>query len=286
MSIIAQTPDDLAIGLRDYQFGREGPAAPRWWLNNDPMATAFFNALSATFPLGERFFMDAVKAFRGQVEGRLAEQVAAFLYQEAMHSREHVAFNRNVTQAGYDMASLERRTGRRLAYARSRRPIEQLAGTCALEHFTAILAHIILKDARFLEGAPSEAQELWRWHAMEEIEHKAVAFDTFVAVTRQWSGLRRWGLRSQAMFYATVLFILSIGANVRDLLRQDGMAGPKIWLGLAHYLIVRPGMARQVLGAYLDYYRPGFHPWARDDRELLVRARRLLTRPEPAGGSA
>jgi predicted metal-dependent hydrolase len=284
MSKKAQTPDDLAIRLRDYQFGRGAPPHPRWWLNNDPVATAFFNALSATFPLGERFFMDAVKAYRNDVAGPLRDQISAFLFQESMHSREHMVFNGMATAAGYDMKPLEDRTRRRLAFARSREPIEQLAGTAALEHFTAILAHAILADARFLDGAPAEAQDLWRWHAMEEVEHKAVAFDTFAAVTADWSGLRRWRLRVRAMIYASVLFYVSVGANLRDLFQQDGLNRPGVWLKLVGWLAVRPGLARRVFRPYFAYYRPGFHPWQHDDRDLLVRAERLIARPGEALG--
>jgi predicted metal-dependent hydrolase len=278
-----KTPTDLTIGLRDYRFGRDTATQPRWWLGGDLIATAFFNALSATFPLGERFFMESVKAHRGAANGALKEQIAAFLYQEAMHSREHVAFNEMAERSGYDMAPLEARTRRLLALARSRPQIEQLAGTCALEHFTAILANALLNDARLLDGAPSEAQELWRWHAMEEIEHKAVAFDTFMAATADWSPLRRWVLRSRAMSKATLLFFVSIGGNLGDLFRQDGANVASTWLRMAGYLWIAPGIARQVLGAYFTYYRPGFHPWDHDDRDLLLRAQRLISRqPETA----
>lgn len=274
MSTLVQTPEDLTIQMRDYRFGREGAGHPRWWLNGDPVATAFYNALSATFPQGERFFMEAVKAFRDEASGPLGEQISAFLFQESMHSREHVVFNEIATRAGYDMKPLEARTGRRLAWGRKREPIEQLAGTCALEHFTAILAQALLKDRIHLEGAPADAEALWRWHAMEEIEHKAVAYDTFLAATRDWSPLRRWLLRSRAMIYATVLFYISIGANLRDLFRQDGIDRPGTWMKLLGYLAFKPGIGRRVMGIYFSYYRPGFHPWEHDDRALLAGAER------------
>ena len=278
-----RTPNDHTIPLRDYRFGRDQIDHPRWWVGGDPYATAFFNALSATFPLGERFFMDSVRAFRKEAKGPLCDQIAAFLYQESMHSREHVVFNAAATRAGYDMGPLEARTERRLKFARSRIPIEQLAGTVALEHFTAILAHAILKDPAYLKGAPADAAGLWRWHAVEEIEHKAVAFDTFLAATEGWSGARRWLLRVRAMIYATLLFYLSVGANLRDLLRQDGMNSPGHWLKLLGHLFVTPGIGRRVLLPYLAYYRPGFHPWEHDDRDLLEASRADIAPPNAAG---
>ncbi len=59
----------------------------------------------------------------------------------------------------------------------------------ALEHFTAILAHQLLADPRHLEGAEKETADLWRWHAVEEIEHKGVAYDTWLHATRRLAAL-------------------------------------------------------------------------------------------------
>ena len=180
MTSQTKTPQELAIQRRDYQFGRDNPH-PRWWMNNDPIATAFYNGLSALFPLGERFFMDSVKAFRHKTDGKLKEQVSDFLFQEAMHTREHVVFNKMATDAGYDIKKLEGRAASILGYARKKRAIYQLAATAALEHFTAMLAHAVLADPRHFADAPEEARQMWEWHAMEEIEHKAVAYDTYMA---------------------------------------------------------------------------------------------------------
>lgn len=278
------TPDELAIQRRDYQFGRQTPH-PRWWLDNDPIATAFYNALSALFPLGERFFMDAVKAHRHKTDGKLKAQVADFLYQEAMHTREHVVFNKMATDAGYDIKRLEARAGRLLGVARTRPAIYQLAATAALEHFTAMLAHALLSDPRHLAGAPMEAREMWRWHAMEEIEHKAVAYDTYLAATADWPRVRRWFLRSTVMVISTLLFAYAVTANTRDLFRQDGINTGKSWRRLFAYLFFSPGLMRKVLKSYFTYYRPGFHPWQEDDRALLAQAEAEIVRPM-AGAAA
>lgn len=273
------TPVDLSIKPRDYHFGSEVSGMTRWWKGGDPVATAFFNALSSTFPLGERFFMDAVRHYRGEATGVLKEQVAAFLTQEAIHSREHVVFNRMAEASGYAMDPLEARTAATLAYARTRPKIEQLAATCALEHYTAILAHALLSDPSYLDGAPDEAKRLWCWHAMEEIEHKAVAYDTFLMATKDWSGLRRWSMRSSAMIFATIRFFATITGNLADLYAQDGIRNAKTWRATAWYMFANPGILRRVLGDYLAYYRPGFHPWDVDDRNLLAKAERLIAVP-------
>src|SRR6188768_571113 len=115
----AKTPADLRIMPRDRRFGRDAGQA-RWWFGGDPVATAFHNALSITFPKGEAFFIDSVKACREGAPPRLAAEIKAFTLQEVMHSREHVAFNRRVIEAGYDLAPLERVVDEVLAIIRQR----------------------------------------------------------------------------------------------------------------------------------------------------------------------
>ena len=282
MTSQTKTPQELAIQRRDYQFGRDNPH-PRWWMGNDPIATAFYNGLSALFPLGERFFMDSVKSFRHATDGKLKDQVADFLFQEAMHTREHVVFNKMATDAGYDIKKLENRAGAILGYARKKRAIYQLAATAALEHFTAMLAHAVLADPRHFAGAPEEARQMWEWHAMEEIEHKAVAFDTYMAALKKWPGFVRWALRSIVMFVATILFIYAVIANTRDLFKEDGINTGKSWRRLFGFLFFEPGLLRKVMKSYFSYYRPGFHPWEEDDRALLAKAEATLIRPQTVG---
>ena len=176
------TPADLTITPRDRRFGR-GEATPRWWHGGNPYASALYNALSATFPLGEAFFVESVRNHRGGADERLAADIRNFTTQEVVHSREHLAFNRRAADAGYDLTPLEARVARRLELLRSKPPIASLAATMALEHFTAILAHALLADPRHLSGADTTTAELWRWHASEEIEHKGVAYDTWLHAT-------------------------------------------------------------------------------------------------------
>ena len=279
------TPQDLTISPRNIAFG-ELDKGDRWWLGGDPIATAFYNALSVTFPQGERFFMDAVRRYRDQVDGKLAEQVGAFVTQEALHTREHVAFNRQVSGQGYDVAALETRTRGRLDFARSRHPRLQLGATIALEHFTAVLAHALLSDPRHLKDADPEARNLWRWHAIEEIEHKSVAYDTFMAVTKDITAFRRWHIRVWTMIMATLILYSVISQNMRDLLAHDGVRGWRAWSGTMKLLWRKPGMLSQALGPYLAYFAPGFHPWDHDDRALIRSAEQELAAAYPAAAAA
>jgi predicted metal-dependent hydrolase len=143
MAAASVTPADLSITPRDRRFAREVKPA-HWWHGGDPFATAFFNALSATFPKGEAFFVEAVRNHRGGADSKLAQEIQAFVTQEAIHSREHDAFNKAAVDAGYDLEPLESRVQKRLDFIRSKPPIASLASTMALEHFTAIFAHELL----------------------------------------------------------------------------------------------------------------------------------------------
>ncbi|HEY2178821.1 MAG TPA: metal-dependent hydrolase [Caulobacteraceae bacterium] len=285
MSEAIHTPADLTISPRDYAFGRDG-AAPRWWLGGDPVATAFFDALSATFPQGERFFMDAVRRYRHRAPPVLGGQISAFLSQEAMHTREHIFFNRQIAAHGFDVAAMEGRTRAILDFARAQDPIKQLGATVALEHFTAILAHAVLTDERHLAGAPDEARAMWRWHAGEEIEHKAVAFDTLMAASGGLSGPRRWLLRAATMIVATRLLFSTVGANMAEIFRHAGIDDRRTWRKVAAFLLVRPGILRQVAGPYLAYFAPGFHPWKRDDRAPAAAALQALDRRQTPAAAA
>ena len=267
----AKTPADLTITPRDRRFGRDAGQA-HWWFGGDPVATAFHNALSITFPKGEAFFIDSVKAFRDGASLRLAAEIKAFTLQEVMHSREHVAFNKRVTEAGYDLAPLEQVVDEMLALVRQRPAIVNLAATMALEHYTAILASVILNDSSYFRGVDAEQAEMWRWHAIEELEHKGVAYDTWLHATRDWSRWRRWRLKSVMMLLVTLNFWGKRVRGTLELLRQDGITGPRAVARVWWYLLGRPGLLRRIAPAWAAYFLPGFHPWNHDDRALIGKA--------------
>ena len=262
------TPADLVIRPRDRRFGRDA-TLHRLWHGGRVEATAIYNALSTTFPDGEAFFVESVRKFRDGAPPRLAEDIKSFTTQEAIHSREHDLFNRRAVDSGYDLSKLEQRVHRRLAVTKSKPPIVSLAATMALEHYTAILAHQLLADPRHLDAADPETAELWRWHACEEIEHKGVAYDTWLHATRDWSRWKRWKVKAKVMLYITRNFLVDRTAGALELMRQDGVTGVRAWAKLLWYLWAKPGMFRKIAGAWLKFLLPGFHPWNEDDRHLL-----------------
>ncbi len=263
----ASTPQDHKLTVRNRRFER-GQKRLR---GVDPVAAAWFAALSCSFPRGEAMFIEAVKAHRDGVPEKLAGEIRDFIRQEVNHSREHIAFNRAVQDAGYELSAINSRVNRLVDETLAAPPIVQLAITCALEHFTAMFAHQLLKDPASLTTAGMGDPQLWLWHAVEEIEHKAVAYDTWLHATRDWSSFKRWRIRSIIMVLVTFRFLKNRSTDAMELLAQDGIKGWRARWGIFSYLLGKPGILRKIAPAWLGYFRPGFHPWDHDDRHLIAR---------------
>ena len=268
MTMPAAAPAPVTVTPRDLRFST-GDARGRAWLGGDPVGTAVFNALSLTFPDGERLFMDAVRQHRHLLSGRLLEEARAFIAQEAIHSREHVGLNSLLDRAHYPVDAIEAEIRNRITQIRDRGPMAMLLVTIALEHFTAMMADWFLKDPRLLAGAPADVARLWQWHAMEETEHKAVAYDVFLAVTQDWTPVERRKARNRVMAIVTVMFVRNIAHYAARLLAADGVNPIVAHARVLWYLFGTPGLFRKSWGAYADWYKADFHPWKHDNRGLL-----------------
>ena len=140
-----KTHPSIPITPRRMEFSFEGIKHDDYWFDNDPVLTHLLNILSLTFPDGERFFVDSVRALRDQVQDKDRQKdISGFIGQEAMHSLEHQAFNDLIANGKYDdiVNHALNVTNKLLAGARqhmSKR--QQLAATAGLEHFTACLLY-------------------------------------------------------------------------------------------------------------------------------------------------
>ena len=273
------TPSDIMVTPRNLTF-ETSAAKGVAWMGGDPVATAVFNALSLTFPDGERLFMDAVRAFKGELTGKLAEDAQAFIAQEAIHSREHVGLNAGLDRSHYPIDAIETQMRQRLAFLRGQGPMAMLGVTIALEHFTAMMADLFLDQPAMWANTPDEIVRLWQWHAMEETEHKAVAFDVFMAVTKDWTPKRRLALRRRVMLLSTLFFNRNIISYAARLLVADGMNPVMARVRVVNYLFGRPGLFRKSWRAYGDWFRADFHPWNHDNRDKLEHWRGLFTAAE------
>lgn len=250
----------VSMPRRDIVFDI-GEDAQRDWYEGDPLRSAYCDALSVFFPVGERFFIAAVRAYARRIDDpALKEEVRAFCVQEALHTREHEAYNDTLRGHGYDVEGMEARAARALDAAKW--PLRRLEVTAAIEHLTATLAHLVLENPDVMARVPAPYRDLWTWHCLEEMEHKGVAFDVLQRVLADSPAWKRYLQRSVPLAVVTFELHRVLFTNIHEILRVRGFStGFRHWGSVFWLLFGRPGWYRRVMGYYLRYYRPGFHPW-------------------------
>jgi predicted metal-dependent hydrolase len=248
----------------DFEFADE---TKRYWYKDSPFLTTFWSTLSTLFPEGETFFVDSVRNYRKDISDPLLKaQVSGFIGQEAMHSKEHKAFNDLAEKHGFPANNLDRDLGYLLRFARKVLPKKhQLAVTVALEHYTAILAEQLLRDPSHQANIQDpEALKLWMWHALEENEHKIVAYDVYNLIGGGYF------TRVLTMIIVTFFFFAVVGIGHIRMLWADRKLFD-VWGNLKGfwYLWSPKGLFPKLLPQYLDFFRPGFHPNDHDTVQLL-----------------
>jgi len=260
---------------RDLHF-KLSPERIANWHPQGPEVTLFFGAMSIFFPEGERMFIRAVRSVRDKIhDPELARQVTGFIAQEALHGREHQAYNDLMRDAGLPVAELEAAIQEAVEHIDTDYPpAVRLALTMALEHWTAILADFTLREPKMFAGADPAYAQLWRWHALEETEHKAVAFDVYREVVG--TSLSAYWLRVSTLITVTLNFWYDVFRFHNELVQaQRKLAGetPRSLRKMAKFLkfaFISPGSLRRVAPAWAAYFKPGFHPWQHDNRRYLA----------------
>ncbi len=271
---LAQRPPirPRSITVRRLDLDYPGADLPKHFVADDPVRSHIAAMLSSVFPEGEDFFVRSVRNYRDQIsDPELKEQVKGFIGQEALHGREHRAFNERLQQLGYPTRFVDRRTKAGLALLAKIAPKRtQLAVTAALEHYTATLAEVLLRDEAALnEFTSEEIRTLFAWHALEETEHKSVAFDVFQDVC----GSRR--VRVGTMYAVHAGFLLAMTASVAMSATSE-LRDPRRLARSVLGLRSHPFFQRAVLQRLRDYDRADFHPDDHDTTELLERWRVTL----------
>lgn len=235
---------------------------PARWNGGDAFRSAFFNALSMTFPVGEQFFIDSVRQGAKQLppeeQARMASEVKGFIGQEATHRRIHALFNQHLTDQGFTNA-FEARATRRIQSQAHMNVRMHLAATAATEHFTAIFADWMLRHPEALEGAEPRLKTLWLWHSAEESEHRNTAFDLYQSLGGDHAR------RLKVFRYVTVIFLSDVmRQTVRNLWHDGSLFQWRTWKSAAQLLLSRDGLFRGNVGLWKDYLRKDFHPSQHD----------------------
>jgi hypothetical protein len=258
------------------EFDRWLEDLPKYFAaDNDIVMSHVLAVLSGVFPDGEDYFVRSVTAAKDRIrDPGLASDVDGFIGQESMHGREHRALNDRLGERGYPMAGISRYV-RTITALRERIQGEKanLGFTAALEHYTATLAETLLGDpeARAQIGHPG-VRYLLMWHALEESEHKAVAFDVYKAV----GGTER--MRVITMWITHMTFVLETGIWTAISLARDEYArshpmqvAKSVWK-LRSSPFASPRPVRQLF----QYHQRGFHPNDRDTKDMIATWRERL----------
>lgn len=247
----------------------------RYYFGHSPLMSHFLTALSSTFPLGEQFFVHSVRNVRDKIsDEKLQAEISAFIGQEAMHSHAHADFNQSWRRDDYQLDQFMAWLAKEDQRAKALPPKVQLAITCAFEHFTVMLGAYILKNPQLVSSFDKEAARLWLWHAVEEIEHRSVAFDTYQAVYGDQK-LRRHTMRIVTSGFASLTFY----ATSRLIMQDWKQSLPQVIGNLKGcYALAR--MFVMLLPEYLSYYRADFHPSNVNLDDLLHHWRKRLGSPD------
>ncbi|MGJ8668313.1 MAG: metal-dependent hydrolase [Oceanococcus sp.] len=240
------------------------------WNGGEKHISLFMNTLSILFPVGERFFIKSMRDHRDQIDdAELKKAVTAFIGQEAMHGREHEDYNDAVFAATQGTEQQEEFVKALLGMFQKWTPKSlQLSGTIALEHFTAIMADGLLKEPRMLENADPAFANVWTWHALEETEHKSVAFDVWEKVYGK--GARAYAERVTGQLIATPILLAVTSYYFLRMLKLEGeLSNRKGWRSFFRLTYGEVGYARKLVKPWADYFKFNFHPWDHDNRQYL-----------------
>jgi hypothetical protein len=240
----------------------------RHWNGGDAFRSAYFDALSMSFPVGEQFFIDSVRTgVKSLPQAQRADfdaVVQGFIGQEATHRRIHALFNGHLEKQGY-VNAWEARIVRRLERLKGLADPRHAVGiTAATEHFTAILAHHMLARPPTLEGSEARLQTLWMWHAAEESEHRSTAFDVYRAMGGNELWRRRW------MRLVTFHFVTDVLRQTARNLWHDGeLFRWRTWRSAASFFFGKDGLVRHTFGPWRAYFKSDFHPSQQDAQQSV-----------------
>jgi hypothetical protein len=275
MEQLQKRPKDLELKVRrvDYEYT---PVLEKTahWDDEDPILTHFLDALQATFPEGERFFIEAARDSaailrrKGKLPDRLAGDLDLFIRQEGAHGKQHDKWNAALSNTGFPRMEVYNRQIHRLRVTLRRlfSPRWNIACTAGAEHHTANLAHLLffLKPG-YIARAKSPFRELLMYHAVEELEHKSVCYDLFQKLSgnyfRRIAGFAYISLEIAWMVYRRFRYLM-MKHDRWD--RADRRAALRFFFG-------KGGFLRSMAPRITVYLKPSFHPWNTDERGKIER---------------
>lgn len=233
---------------------------PRFWFGGNPVKTRMFDALSLSFPDGERYFISSVRLFRDQItDPDLKARVADFIKQEAQHGIAHDHMNQQMIEQGMPMDQMIGFLKKRFdAMLKTRSPEYNIAITAASEHLTALMADCFYSKKATLAEVEPHVRALFAWHAIEEMEHRDVAYDVMQDVAQV-----PYYLRANALIITSMLMGTFTLYRTNMMLKADGFSRRErvklLREGLS-WAFGKDGILTAMKKPYLDWFRRDFHP--------------------------
>lgn len=233
----------------------------------------FFNSLSLVTPVTEGVLIRAIREAQPLLPGSgLEADAAAFIGQEAIHSREHRALNRRLAELGFDASSVVDEFETEIRQLEETMTLqERLALVVAGEHAIYALARALLASNYGNSEQNSVVKALFVWHALEEMEHQSVCDDIY----RQLFG---WGMKHRIIYLrmylvAGKLLSMMLTRLMRALRAKSRGPEPGEFKAFLSWLLHDPGVGVITLRELLVFFSPGFSHWSRreQDQELIQR---------------
>jgi predicted metal-dependent hydrolase len=255
---------------RDLHFDMSPVNVGRHWFNGDPWATHWMNAILAAVPDGERWVMNSARLQIDRLRDQgVVKEARAFIRQERIHAREHDHMNASCVAHGVPIDKCEAvfKIIRETLQHRLSNDM-QSSVAAAFEHFTAIISSVMLDHPELFEETNEELRAMLYWHFVEETEHKGASFDVFIDASG--GGLRGYLFRTTGMVMATVVGLPILVGNQAYLLYKDRqLTNVRSAIRMSKLLFLSPGIMTKTLAGFFPYFRPGFHPWEDDNRDVI-----------------
>jgi len=232
---------------------------PTYWFANDPFRTRFFDALSLTFPEGERFFIESVRLYREHIQDEnLQQKVKDFIRQEAQHGIAHDRMNQQMIAQGQPVEKFTHMLRQRFqGLLKNQSPAYCLALTAASEHLTALMAECFFGDKATMQEVNPYVRALLAWHAIEEMEHRDVAFDVMKIANVDEK------TRKKALLVASVMMLIFNSYRTNAMLKVDGFSRVqrvKLFAQGLPWFFGKQGTLSKMKSQYLDWFKTDFHP--------------------------
>lgn len=245
----------------------------KYHIGNNAYKTFYFIAFHLMLPEGERFFIRSAQNFSSKIQNaKQRKQVMEFCGQEGNHSNTIQQYLNMLNFWGYPVERLQNKTRTFLNRVLKKFPKQfQLAFTVGTEHLTTSMVEALYEAGTINDKETClKIRFFWYYHALEELEHKAVAYDLFSEIYP-----RSYFLRCLSSLFINCVIFYFIRSFIKEMVKYDIRMGR---LTKQEFERSKKEVIKSKKGAkfkttfrrlLLSFYKPGFHPNQNNTDSLL-----------------